>query len=57
MLSRGKAREGKEGGRGATETVEVITFNGFTLENWLGAGATLLAATAAAALWEINELS
>lgn len=48
------------GGGGATETVEVITFNGFTLENWLGAGATLLAAvaaTAAAALWEINELS
>lgn len=48
-------------GGGATETVEVITFNGFTLENWLGAGATLLAATAtavaAAALWEINELS
>lgn len=43
-----------------TETVEVITFNGFTLENWLGAGATLLAAiaaVAAAALWEINELS
>lgn len=50
------------GGGGATETVEVITFNGFTLENWLGAGATLLAAVAAtavaaAALWEINELS